>query len=60
MDKKIEKLIKHQVETGISEATLCQELRITRTTFYNLKKGKTHPQEYTVNQVDKFIESNDL
>jgi DNA-binding XRE family transcriptional regulator len=60
MDDKIEKLIEHKIKTGMSEEALSKELGITRKTFYRLKKGTTNAQEYTRNQVDKFIDTNNL
>ncbi len=55
MNKKIEKLIRHQVENDISEVKMCEDIGICRMTFYNLKKETTKPHESTLEVINKYI-----
>ena len=59
MIEQVKKIIRYQVNTGQSEASVCSEIGITTRTLYNARKG-VHKSDNTINKINIFIEEKGL
>ena len=60
MTEAVKRLIGYRIREGKSVQTMCEEIGITRMTFYRIKKGIKGSHTYTMELIDKYIAENGL